>query len=128
MEIKSNNVTFGAKFLHSNDLKQVADYAVEHGKFDKLNQARKNIESAYLTTRIRLEISESKSGKPVLNFTKFMPKKSVGVAYSFDDYHEVKTVSYKSEKKVNPLKFALEKIIKMGNSVPDNKIFRNVVK
>ena len=36
---------FKAKFLHSESLKLVADYAVAHGKFNKLNSARKNIVS-----------------------------------------------------------------------------------
>ena len=38
---------FNAKFIQSDDLKKIADYAVEHGKFEKLNQARKNIDSFY---------------------------------------------------------------------------------
>lgn len=40
----SNNeqkLPFQAKFLNSEAMKQIADYAVERGKFDKLNQARK---------------------------------------------------------------------------------------
>lgn len=119
---------FGAKFLYSEDLKNVVEYAVENGKFDKLNQARKNIESAYLTTRIKLDITTSDSGKPILNFTKYTPKKSVNVAYSLDDYTISKTSTYKSEKKINPLKFALEKIIKMGNNAPHNNTFKNIVK
>ena len=54
---------FKAKFLHSESLKLVADYAVAHGKFNKLNAARKNIDNAYLQTRLRVDIGE-KEGLP----------------------------------------------------------------
>lgn len=58
MKIQNNpsQQTFQAKFLHSESLKMIAQYAVDHGKFDKLNTARKNIDKAYLTTRLRVDI------------------------------------------------------------------------
>ena len=62
MQMITNNkpqIAFQAKFLHSESLKQLADYAVEHNKFEKLNQARKNIDSSFLMTRLRLDISKS---------------------------------------------------------------------
>lgn len=69
-----NQTSFQAKFLHSDSLQKLVQYSVENGKFDKLNAARKNIDSAYLTTRLKVDIFE-KDGKPIINFTRFVPKK-----------------------------------------------------
>ena len=125
---KSNcKQNFKAKFLNSASLKLVADYAVEHGKFDKLNQARKNIDSAYLQTRIRVDIGETKKGFPLVSFTRFSPKSNVAVAKTFDDYKQSKVTIFESSKNANPLKFALEKIIKMGNNAPHNNMYKKVV-
>lgn len=124
----TNKQTFTAKFLYSDSLKRVADYAVKHNQFDRLNQARKNIDNVLLTTRVKLDISESANGRPVVSFTTYKPKKSVLVAYSFDDYVEVKKTTYAASKNCNPFKFALEKIIKLGNSAPKNKMYKTVIK
>lgn len=121
------NTSFQAKFLHSESLKKVADYAVEHNKIDKLIQAKKNIDTSYLQTRLKMDISETETGKPIVSFTKYSPKKNINIAYSIDDYEIVKTTEFKSEKKINPLKFALDKIIKLGNNAPHNKMYKKVV-
>lgn len=123
----SYNTNFQAKFLHSESLKMVADYAVEHNKFDKLNQARKNIDSAFLQTKLRMDIRKNKNGNPVVSFTKYSPKKNVDIAYTLDDYELIKTTEFISEKKMNPLKFAFEKIIKLSNNAPHNKMYKHVV-
>lgn len=131
MQIKQNhtgsNPKFGAKFLHSESLKQVAEYAVEHGKFDKLNSARKNIDSAYLQTKIRVDVGVNKKGFPSLTFTRFEPKKSVLIPMKADDYQMTKVTVVESSKNCNPFKFAMEKIIKMGNDAPKNNLFKRVV-
>ncbi len=119
--------TFQAKFLYSDSLKQIADYAVAHGKFDKLNTARKNIESSYLTMRLRADIYENDEGEKFISFSKFIPKKNVLVAKNQDDYIMAKTTTYKSNKKGSLLKFALEQIIKLGNNAPNNKMYKHVV-
>ncbi len=131
MQINNNrNYTpnFQAKFLHSESLKQIADYAVELGKFDKLNNARKNIDSAFLRTRIRVDFGADENNKSFVTFTRFVPKENVVVPQTMDDYIVEKTMLYTTtNKKKHPLKYALEKIIKMGNQVPENRIFREVV-
>ena len=133
MKIQNNihhpayHTSFQAKFLHSESLKMVADYAVEHNKFDKLNQARKNIDASYLQTRLKMDISEKENGNYIVSFTKYCPKKNINIAYSLDDYEIVKTTEFTSEKKINPLKFALDKIIKLGNNAPHNKMYKKVV-
>ncbi len=127
MQITNNtNTSFRAKFLDSESLRLVADYAVEHGKFDKLNAARKNIDKTCLQTRLRFDMGEN-NGKPFVSFTKFVPKKNVLVANSMDDFVASKSVVCESSKKMNLLKFALEKIIKLGNNAPNNKMYKSVV-
>lgn len=126
--LNQNSPSFQAKFLYSDSLKQVADYAVAHGKFKKLNQARKNIDNSHLQTRLLLNISQDNNGKPVVSFTRFVPKKTVIIPQTMDDYSESKTTIFTSSKKVNPLKFALEKIIKLSNNAPNNNMYKNVVK
>ena len=118
---------FNAKFIQSDDLKKIADYAVEHGKFEKLNQARKNIDSLYLRKRIYVYMGQNEKGYPFVNFTVFEPKKFVVIPSSNDDYVKVKTVQYLSAKKCNPLLYAFKKIIKLSNNAPHNKMFQNLI-
>lgn len=127
MKIQSTNQSpnFTAKFFHSDSLKQVAEYSVEHGKFEKLNQARKNIDKTYLQTRFLVNIGEQ-DGKPFVTFDSFAPKRHIIVPKSMDDYRAISSIKIVSEKKMNPLKFALQKIIKLGNSAPDNKMFQKL--
>ena len=117
----------GAKFLHSESLKQIADYAVEHNKFDKLNQARKNIDSACLLTRLRVDTGINEKGFPFITFTRFEPKKNVNIAMSMDDYQQTKITLFESKRKENLFKFALEKIIKLSNNAPKNNMYKDVV-
>ena len=42
---KINPTAFQAKFIHTDDLKNVVEYAVKHNKFDKLIEARKNMKA-----------------------------------------------------------------------------------
>ncbi len=122
-----SNINFQAKFLHSEDLKKVVDYAVEKGKFEKLNTARKNIDSAHFTTRLKLDILQNQNGKNIVRFSTFKPKKNASVPYSLNEYELVKTTDYVNNKKENPLKFAFEKIIKLSNNAPHNNMYKNIV-
>lgn len=118
---------FNAKFIYSDDLKKIADYAVEHGKFEKLNQARKNIDSAYLRKKLYINIGRSENGRPFINFTVFEPKKFVTVPAVNDDFVKVKTIQYVSDKKENPVIYAFKRIIKLGNNAPHNKMYQNLI-
>lgn len=128
MEINSinNQTSFKAKFLNSDSLRRVVEYSVEKGKFDKLNTSRKNIDNSYLRTRLKVDIFE-KDGYPTIEFTRYIPKKSVLIAKSGDDYRITKTKTYTSSKKCNLLGFALEKLIKLGNNAPQNNMYKEVV-
>lgn len=118
---------FQAKFLYSNDLKKVAEYAVAHNKFDKLNQARKNIESAHFQKRLLLEIDKNKEGNTVVRFTRLCPRRTVVFPTKLEDYSIKKVKEYICYNKTNPLKVALAKIIKLGNNAPHNKMYKDVV-
>lgn len=123
---QSSDTNFKAKFFHSESLKQVADYAVEKGKFQKLNQARKNIDMSNLTTRLRFDYGEL-NGRPFVTFARYDLKPGVIVPESLEDYKEPKVYLIQSSKKENVLKFALERLIKMGNNAPNNKLYKHVV-
>ena len=123
---QQNQLNFQAKFLHSESLKQVADYAVEKGKFSQLNHARKNIDKSFFTTRLRFDFGEIDS-KPYVTFTRYDLKPGVIVPQSLEDYKAPKYYTFQSNKKCNPLKFALEQILKMGRSAPKNNMYKQVV-
>ena len=122
----NNTPNFQAKFLNSESLKLVTEYAIEHNKFDKLNLARKNIDKFYLQRRIRVDVGEN-NGKPFVSFARFSPKNSVIVPKTMSDLKLDKVVIIQSEQKGNMLKFALEKLIKLSNNAPDNKMFQNII-
>ncbi len=120
---------FKAKFLNSESMKQIADYAIQHGKFEKLNQSRKNIESSYLRTRLLVDTGVTPKGFPFISFTRFVPKSGIIVPKTMQDLKQEKVVTFvtESSKIKNPIKFALEKLIRMGIDVPHNRIFRKSV-
>jgi hypothetical protein len=122
-----NKPSFGAKFFHSESLKNLVEYSVEHGKFDRINQARKSIDNAYLTTRLRMDISTNDSNNPIVIFTRYKLKNDVIVPTSMDDYKVDKTIEFVSAGTENPLKYALNKLIKLGNGAPNNNMYKDVV-
>ena len=123
---QTNSIGFGAKFIHTDDLQRIAQYAIENGKAVELNQARKNIDSVYLKTRIGVRLFEDTNGYPGVEFTRYVPKSVVSFPKSEKDYNAYK-YAYCATKKMDIFEFALKKIIKMGNGVPNNKIFKRVI-
>ena len=124
---RTSNVNFQAKFLKSDSLQQVVNYAIERGKFDKLNTARKNIDNTHFSTRLMVDVGDDE-GRPFVSFTRYNLKPNAPLNYTMEDSRQEKTTVFKSSVKMNPLKFALEKIIKMGNDAPHNNIYKKVVK
>ena len=124
---RTSNVNFQAKFLKSDSLQQVVNYAIERGKFDKLNTARKNIDNTHFSTRLMVDVGDDE-GRPFVSFTRYNLKPNAPLNYTMEDFRQGKTTVFKSSVKMNPLKFALEKIIKMGNDAPHNNIYKKVVK
>lgn len=123
---RTSNINFQAKFLKSDSLQKVADYAIEHGKFEKLNKARKNIDNAHFSTRLLVDVGDEE-GRPFIRFTRYNPRPNAPVAYTMEDLRPEKVTVFKSEAKKNPLKFAFEKIVKMGNNAPHNNMYQKVV-
>ncbi len=124
---RTSNINFQAKFLKSDSLQQVVNYAIERGKFDKLNTARKNIDNTHFSTRLMVDVGDDE-GRPFVSFTRYNLKPNAPLNYTMEDFRQEKTTVFKSSVKMNPLKFALEKIIKMGNDAPHNNIYKKVVK
>lgn len=119
-----NQQSFQAKFLNSEALQQIAQYAVEKGEFQKLNRARKNIDKSRLTTLLKVDVFK-KENKCGITFTRYIPK--VIVPKTMNDYYITNITTYESTNISNPLEFGLQKIIKLGNNAPHNNMFREVV-
>ncbi len=131
MNIKNNTTNtspaFQARFFYSDALKSVVDYAITTNHFEKLNKARKNISASHFNIRLLLDIGESTTGKPCVNITRFVQKENISFPQNSNDYNIVKQITFKSSKKMNPLKFALQTIIKLGNNAPKNKMFQATI-
>jgi len=127
MKIQPYSPSFKAKFVYSESLKQIVEYAIKNGKFDKINQARKNIDTSHLKTRLRVDIGVNDKGFPFVTFARLLVKPNVVIPQYKSDYRIDKIVEYVSRKRIDPCKFAFEKIVKMGNSAPKNRIYYNVV-
>lgn len=126
--VYNNPLAFKAKFIHTEDLKQVAQWAVDNNKFDRLNDARKNIDRYFLQRRIKLELTQTEDGRPSVVFTRFTPKKNSPVIKSAEDYIQSAPMIYECSKKMNPFKYAYLKILKLANGAPDNRMFNKIVK
>ena len=128
MEVNNNfsNINFQAKFVKSDSLNNIVNYAIEKGKFGKLNQARKNIDNAFLRTRLKVDIEYS-GEYPSVVFTKYEPARNKA-GFQAEDYIQTNRVTYTCKNKKNkPLDFALRTIIKMGNNAPNNKLYKSIV-
>lgn len=118
---------FQAKFLHSESMVNIAEFAVKYNTFDKLNRMRKKISSHNLVARLKVDVNVSQEGYPSVTFTKLYPKRGIFFPKSLDDYKVIKTVTYKSEHRDNPFWYAMNKIIEMGKHAPHNNIFQEVM-
>ena len=131
MKITQNNfntqIPFKAKFLYSDDLQKVVGYAMENGLYPKLDKARLNIDENRITTRIMMNL-DSYNGKPVVIFLRYKPRYTVAFPNNVEkDYSLRRQVKYISIKEKNPLKFACKLIIRMGQDIHNNNIYKAVV-
>ena len=123
----SNQNNFKAKFLYSDSLNKVVGYAVEHNKFDKLNEARKRINMQYERIRIKVEIGTNESGFPFITFYRYKPKDYIIVPNTEKDYIISKPITLTSGKKMVTEKFALKELLRLSNSAPHNKLYQRIV-
>lgn len=118
--------SFKAKFLHTDSLKQVVEYSLEHNCFDKLNKARKEIEKHDSFTKIEMHCGfNEKLQRSFLEFTTYKPKYEKINGELMKTYKVKKTIKYYSEK--NPLKLAYEKIIKMSQNDLKNNTYKDII-
>ena len=118
---------FKAKFLHTESLRSVVEYSVEHNKFDKLNEARKRIDLQYEKIRIKVEIGTNESGFPFITFYRYKPKDHIIVPNTEKDYIISKPITLTSGKKMVTEKFALKELLRLSNSAPHNKLYQRIV-
>ena len=122
----TSQINFQARFLHSESLQKVAEYAVDKGKFDKLNQSRLNISKHYMDRRLMFDLGTDEKGFPYAVFTRYVPKYS-RMPQTIEDYKNPLKIVYKADKKMNPLKYGLQLLIRLGNDAPHNKMYKNVI-
>ena len=118
---------FQAKFLHSKALEDIVNYSIEKGKFAQLNASRKMIDSRHLKARLLVDLTTNENGYPIMTITKYLPNKKITTSATNNDYNIAKVSTIESKKKMNPLKFGFEKLIKLGNNHACNKLFERVV-
>ena len=126
-----SGVNFQAKFLKTDDMEYVYNYARKMGKLDELNRARLKIESRFLRYRLKLTTAETHDGYPIVMFTRYTPRTNSLIPKYEQDYNISRPIAYISSTKINTAKFALEKIIKMGkdvNSDSRTNMFKRIMK
>lgn len=132
MEIKPVNArtytpNFGVKFVTNDDFIDVISYAMKHNKSDKLITALENIGNKFKDTVVEMNICYTED-KPTLVFSRYIPGWNKTLKQPTGQYVLKRQVDYISEDaKINPLKFSLNKLIKMGQNRANNKMFDNIV-
>ncbi|MBO6180943.1 hypothetical protein IJ674_00875 [bacterium] len=126
MEI-SNNISFGAKFVENKDFIAVADYAFSKHRMDLFNEALQNIDRIRKDTFIKMDLCYTDK-KPTVVFSRYEKGWNHKLQKQTDKYVLKRQVDYIAEnEKLNPLKMAFDKIIKMGNNKARNNTFDYVV-
>ena len=132
MEIKPVNArtytpNFGVKFVTNDDFIDVISYAMEHKKSDKLIQSLSNMDKKFKDTIVEMNICYTDKN-PTLVFSRYIPGWNKTLKQPTGQYVLRRQVDYESENpKINPLKFALNKLIRMGQNRANNKMFDNIV-
>ncbi len=122
----SHNIGFQAKFVDNKTLTAISDYAFEHDKFDRYNQALTNIDKIRKDTLLKMDICYT-GEYPTVVFSRLEKKWDFLNNTVTDEYVVKKQTEFIADKKMNPVKFAYEKFIKLGNNAPNNKMFQAVV-
>lgn len=122
----TNDINFKAKFIRNESYDDVMRYAIKRNKYEILNSALKNIDNIRKDTFIRMDICYT-GEYPTVVFSRFDRGWDPISQKATDKYIQKKQVDYISSKRGNPIKFAYEKIIKLGNNAPNNKMFQEVV-
>ena len=122
----NNNIGFNAKIIPNNTYEAVLDYAVQHNKAERFFEALKNIDKTRKNTFIQMDVCYT-GDFPTVVFSRYENGWDK-LSQSPTDYLVVKRqVDYISNKKENPLKYAFNRLIKLGNDAPNNKMYQEVV-
>lgn len=122
-----NNISFGAKFIENKDFVAVADYAFKKNKMDIFNESLKNIDRIRKDTLIKMNLCYTDK-YPTIVFSRYEKGWNRLLQEQTDSYKLKRQIDYISDdEKLNPVKMAFNKIIKMGNNAPENKTFQHVV-
>ena len=122
----ANNVNFNAKMIKNDSYNDVMKYAMAKNKFTKFLTTLENIDKIRKETLIQMDICYT-GDYPTVVFSRYELGWDPVLQQQTNNYVLKKQVDYISTKKENPLKFALRKLIKLGNNAPDNNMFKEVV-
>ena len=129
MNIQNNptQTSFQAKFLHTEDLYNIADYAVKHNKFKELNNARKVFEAADPRTRVAVDLCYT-GKKPTIIFSYYVPNpaRSGMFADEFVLANQTDIIAKKSNEDI--IKFGLRQIISIAKQGPNSHQFKEIFK
>ena len=118
---------FGMRFADSEALSNIAQYAVEKGKFEQLNKARLEIDKVYLRHKLKVDLDVNEKGLPVVIFTKYTPKSHITLPQYESDY-TTKKITFTSPKKQNTFDYAIYLINKMSHNKCKNEIFEEIIR
>ena len=125
----NSNPNFGASLTHSKDMLRIVQYAKNNSQdLKKLLDAERNINKQDCYTRLNLELFETKDGFPFILFTRFIPKKGVKLSQGNEkDFINYEPIFVQSKKHIDPFKFGLDMILRLGYNSPNNKIYQRIV-
>ena len=127
MNIKNNHsqINFQAKFLQTESIYEITEYAVKNGKFNELNKARKIFEKADPRTRVAVDICYT-GKKPTLIFSYYVPNPARSGMFS-DEFILVNQTDFIAKReKEHPLKFALKLIINIAKQGEKSSQFKTI--
>ena len=129
---KINNISFqpyfGAKFISNKTLSDIKDYAASLNKEDKVDQALENIDKIRKETLLEINICYT-NDVPTVVFSRYERRKDPETGLYTGDYYLRSQTDFENtnKKNMNPIKFAYEKLIKLGNDAPNNNMFQKIV-
>jgi len=121
-----NNINFNAKIVNNESYNDVMKYALEHNKLTRFTKTLENIDKIRKDTYIKMDICYT-GDYPTVVFSRYEKGWNKVLQEPTDYYVLKRQVDYISTKRENPVKFALGKLIKLGNDAPNNKMFQEVV-
>lgn len=127
MNIQQNsNLSFNAKIVNNKTYDEVMKFALEHNKMTRLLSTLSNIDKIRKDTYIKMDICYT-GEYPSVVFSRYEKGWNRSLQMPTEDYILKRQVDYISTKKENPVKFALSRLIKLGNDAPNNKMYQEVV-